>query len=245
MSTNLLDSHNEEPVVETIPVSDGTVTTPSTPNWFMDENIPGVGERPAWLPAKFKTAADLGKSYSELEKKFSAAPEEYDISGSTYLDPEKDSIKEFLQLAKEKRVPKDVIDRMVDTFDKYLGEYDVNPDVEVKKLGDNAKDRLKILNNWAKANLSDSSYKALSANLQDAASIQALEELRGKMMNSNTTVPAGNDQGATEVNTVKDVQDEIVKNIEKYKTDPKYRAELQGRLEVAVKRTGMVDKVGY
>ena len=32
-------------------------------------NAPAKGERPAWLPEKFKSAEDLAKSYTELEKK--------------------------------------------------------------------------------------------------------------------------------------------------------------------------------
>ena len=227
MSDDLLTSQKEEP------------------KWFIDEGLPGVGERPQWLPEKFKTVADMSKSYAELEKKFGTVPEEYDISNSVYLDPDKDIIKDFLQVAKEKRVPKEVVDKMVDTFDRYLGEHDVNTDEEVKKLGDNAAERLKTLNNWAKANLSDDSYKALSKNLQSADSILALEELRGKMMTSSTQIPNGNDGASqNESNTVKDIQDEIGKNYEKYKTDPKYRAELQGKLEVAVKRAGIIDKFG-
>tara|TARA_R100000742_G_C4270242_1_gene88902 strand:+ start:369 stop:1139 length:771 start_codon:yes stop_codon:yes gene_type:complete len=40
-----------------------------------------TGDRPAWLPEKFKTGEDLAKSYSELEKKMTdqpKAPENYD-----------------------------------------------------------------------------------------------------------------------------------------------------------------------
>ena len=96
-----------------------------------------------------------------------------------------------------------------------------------------------------KANLSDDSYKALSRNLQSADSIKALEELRSKVMNSNTVIPNGNESSQTEVSTVDTIQAEIVQNIEKYKTDTKYRADVQGRLEIAVKRTNMVDKLGY
>ena len=40
-----------------------------------------TGDRPAWLPEKFKTGEDLAKSYNELEKKMTdqpKAPENYD-----------------------------------------------------------------------------------------------------------------------------------------------------------------------
>lgn len=226
MSDNLLDSQKDDP------------------KWFIEEGRPGEGDRPSWLPDKFKSVADMGKSYSELEKKFGYVPENYDLSGSKFIDQEHSAIKDFLTTARDKKVPKDVIDKMVSSFDSYLGEHDVNPDEEFKKLGDNAEERLKILNNWAQANLSEDSYKALSRNLQSADSIKALEELRGKIMNNNTVITNGNDGTGSEGDTVASLQKEIVSNYEKYKTDPKYRAEVGGKLEVAVKRAGMVDKFG-
>lgn len=53
------------------------------PSWYIDESTPGLGERPDWMPRKYKTAADVGKAYTELEKKLGAfvgAPEKYDLS---------------------------------------------------------------------------------------------------------------------------------------------------------------------
>ncbi len=42
-------------------------------------------DRPEWLPEKFKSAEDLAKAYSELEKKFSTRPKEasVDVASST------------------------------------------------------------------------------------------------------------------------------------------------------------------
>jgi len=205
---------------------------------------PAAPERPAWLPEKFKTPEDLSKSYSELEKKFGTVPEEYDISKSMWLDPNKDSIKELLSTAKDKRVPKEFMDKMVETIDNYLGEYDVDISKEAAKLGDNAKDRLTVLDNWAKANLSDNSYKALINNLQSADAIHALEELRGKMMSNSTMVPGGNENATTNVETAEGIKQEIVNNYAKYKSDEKYRKEIEGRLTLVAKASGMIDKVG-
>src|ERR1700677_2983599 len=142
------------------------VKTPETvaPSWFIDEGIPGVGDRPSWLPDKFKTTADMAKAHSELEKKLGTAPDEYDISKSKFLDADYEPIQDFLKLAKDKRVPKDVIDKMVDSFDKYMDEFSVDYEEETKKLGDNAQERLTVLDNWAKANLSKDSYEALTSN---------------------------------------------------------------------------------
>jgi hypothetical protein len=231
---------------ELIPNNGVEVTTPETPapSWFIDEGIPGTGERPTWLPEKFKSTADMAKSYSELEKKFGQAPESYDLSKSKSLDPDYVPFQEFLDLAKEKRVPKDVIDKMVDAIDKYHDEFSIDYSEEAKKLGENAKERLTTLENWAKANLSEDSFNALSNNLKTADAIKALEELRGKMMSNGVVVPSGNDASTVTVANVADLQKELAENLPKYKTDSKYREDYQKRLAMAAKDSNMVDKVG-
>ncbi len=63
---HLIDTQPEAPV-ETVPSKEAIEVT---------EN-----ERPEWLPEKFKTAEDLAKSYTELEKKITnKVPETYDFS---------------------------------------------------------------------------------------------------------------------------------------------------------------------
>jgi hypothetical protein len=214
------------------------------PLWYIDDNIPGVGERPAWLSEKFKTAADLAKSYSELEKKFSTTPEPYDISNSKYLTDDYQPMNDFLEYAREKRVPKDVIDKMANTFDKYMGEFSVDYEEEFKKLGDKAKDRMTVLDNWAKANLTQKSYDALTASLTRADAILALEELGGKMMSNNTVIPSGNEAANNEVPNLDDLKAELVKNLDKYKSDSTYRKDLQDRMGLASKASGYIDKQG-
>jgi hypothetical protein len=227
----------DETIVET------PVETP--PSWFIDENVPGVGERPQWLDSKFKTAADLAKSYRELEKKVGTPPDEYDLSKSKFLDGDYEPIQEFLKLAKDKRVPKDVVDKMVESIDKYMDEFSIDYVEETKKLGDNASDRLTVLDNWAQANLSKDSYEALTSNLKTASAIKALEELRGKMMSNTPVVPNGNDSETHNVATIADIQKELANNLAKYKTDPKYQADIRARLEIASKNSNYVDKSGY
>lgn len=218
---------------------------PEAPSWYLDEGVPGVGTRPTWLPDKFKTAADLAKSYSELEKRVGAPPDEYDFSKSKYLDPDYVPFQELKQIAKDRRVPQDVVDKMLESVDKYMDEFTVDYSEEIKKLGDNAKDRLLTLDNWAKANLSQDSYLALTSNLTNAESIKALEELRGKMMSTTPQVPNGNDGAVHNAASLEDVKMELQNNLAKYKSDPNYRADLQRRIEIAAKNTpGYVDKVG-
>ena len=221
-------------------------SAPEAPSWFIDEGMPGNGERPSWLPDKYKTVADLARSNAELERKLGTAPDEYDFTKSKYIDPDYAPFQDLQQLAKDKRVPKDVMDKMLDSFDKYMDEFSTDEAEEIKKLGDNAKDRLTTLDNWAKANLSKQSYEALTASNRNAESIKALEELRGKMMSNTPQVP-GNNGEITNANSVDDLKMELSNNLEKYKTDPKYRQDLSSRLEVAVKNAsgnGYIDKVG-
>jgi hypothetical protein len=221
--------------------------TPSeTPSpWFIEEGIQGPGARPSWLPDKYKTAADLAKHTSELEKRLGTVPDEYDFSKSRYLDADYVPFEELRQLAKEKRVPKDVMDKMLESVDKYMDEFNVDPAEEIKKLGDNAEERVTTLDNWAKANLSKEGYEALSKTIVNADSIKAIEELRGKMMSNTPQVPNGNTGAVATGATLDDLKIELSTNLAKYKTDEKYRKDLQQRLEVAAKNVpGYVDKTG-
>ena len=232
---------------ETQPNPNGTEvqpTTPPPPSWFIDEGVPGIGDRPAWLPDKYKTVADMAKSNQELEKKLGTAPDQYDFSKAKFIDPDYVPFQEFAQLAKEKRVSQDVIDKMLDSVDKYLDEFSTDYAEEAKKLGDDGPQRLQQLDNWAKANLTSESYEALTSNLRSADAIKALEELRGKMMTNATQIPPGNDQGSATHTSLADLQMELQTNLAKFKSDPAYRKDLQGRMELASKNSGYLDKHG-
>jgi len=225
--------------------TENTNTETETPAWFIDEGMPGVGARPSWLPDKYKTVADLAKSNAELEKKFGNAPDDYDFSKSKYIDPDYVPFQELKEVAKEKRVPQDVIDKMLGAFDKYMDEFSLDKAEEIKKLGPDAEQRVTTLDNWAKANFSKESYEALTSTLRTAESIKAFEELRGKMMSTNPQVPTGNEGAVQNAASLDDIKMELSNNLAKYKTDPEYRKDLSRRLEIAAKNTpGFVDKVG-
>lgn len=226
-------------------MTDEAPNGPETSAWFIDDGVQGIGERPIWLPEKYKTVADMAKHTTELEKRLGTVPNEYDFSKSKYLDPDYVPFQELKQIAKEKRVPQDVMDKMLESFDKYMDEFSTDEAEEIEKLGENAKERVTTLDNWAKANLSKDAYNALTSNLRNAESIKALEELRGKMMSSNPQIPTGNTGAVENAASLEDIKIELSNNLEKYKSDPNYRKDLSARLEVAAKNTtGFVDKVG-
>jgi hypothetical protein len=241
MSEENTEQQNLAPVAPVAP----PVTINEAPSWFIDDGIPGAGQRPSWMPEKFKTVADLAKSNLELEKRLGTAPDEYDFSKSRYLDPDYVPFDELKQLAKEKRVPQEVMDKMLESVDKYMDEFKIDDNEEINKLGANAHERLETLNNWAKANLSNESYEALTSNLRTAESVRAIEEIRNKMMSASPQIPSGNTGAITNNVSLDDLKLELTNNLDKYKTDPHYRRDLQARLEVASKNAGnFVDKTG-
>ena len=215
-------------------------------NWWIDEGRPGDGDRPEWLPEKFKSVADVAKSYSELEKRVGSAPKEYDISkGESWMDSDYEPFQEMMEFAKQKHVPQDVFDKVLDSVTKYLNEFNVDYAAERTKLGDKAEERLGLLDNWAKSNFSVETYEALSNSIQTADGIKALEEVRNKMNSSTTTIPNANHDTNVSIPTMQDIQSEMNKNLDKYKTDPAYRRELQAKMELASKNSGYTDKQAY
>lgn len=215
--------------------------TQSETKWWIDEATPGTGDRPPWLPEKFKSAQDMAKSYNELEKTIGRAPEKYDFTKSKKLDPNYKPFIELQELARSKRVPQEVMDKFQDSVDKYMSEFDTDFDEEMKKMGPDAKERIEVLNNWGKANLEESDFKALTRNLRDAESIVAFEKLRNKFMTGNSSIPNGNETQNAAPN-MEDLQAELTNNLEKYKADPKYRKDIQSRIAAVGQQPGFVDK---
>lgn len=202
-----------------------------TPLWYWDENVPGMGNRPDYLPDKYKTVAEMAKAQRELEKKLGSAPEKYDFSkGDSWIEPEYEPFQEMADYAKSRHVPQDVMDKMLESVGSYLNEFKVDVSAEEAKLGENAAERLSVLYNWAKANLSAKTFETLSGSMQTAAHIEALEELRNKMIGGNTMIPAGNAAVQSPSYTLEEYRSELQANFEKYKTDPHYRKSMEMKL---------------
>ena len=225
---------------------DPSLSAPSeSPSWYWDDNTPGVGDRPDYLPEKFKSVADAAKSYSELEKRFGNAPNEYDLSkGESWIEPDYEPFKEMLGLAKDRRVPQDVVDSMLDSVGKYLDEFKIAPSEELAKLGDNAEERLKVLDTWAQSNFSKETYEALTSHLNTANAIKAIEEIRTRMNANTTVIPGNNADLASTAPTLQEVQAELNNNLDRYKKEPAYRREITAKIEAASKNSGYVDKMG-
>ena len=206
-------------------------------SWHWDDNTPGQGARPDWLQPKFKSVAEAAKSFNELEKLKGSAPKEYDFSkGESWIEPDYEPFQEMAEFARSKHVPQDVMDKMLESVGLYLDEFKVDMNEEKAKLGEKATERLQVLNNWAKSNLSEKSFNALTAGMRTAEQIEALEEIRNKMLNNNTMVPGGNTSVTQGGMTLEEYRSELNANFAKFKTDPAYRKEMERKLESIVGR---------
>lgn len=204
------------------------------PSWWWDKSTPGNGDRPDWLPSQFKSAEDAARSYQELSKKVGTAPDAYDWSaGKSWVEPEYEPMQELAAFAKSKHVPQDVFDKMLNTVGTYLDEFKIDYNEEKVALGENAEERLKTINNWAKSNFTEDTFHALTASMQTADAVKAIEEIRSKMIENMTTIPTGNEDAGATVESLEDIQGEMAANFEKYQSDAKYRREITAKIEKA------------
>ncbi len=208
-----------------------------SPGWYWDSNTPGQGERPEFLPEKYKSVADVAKAYKELESRLGTAPKEYDFSkGESWMEPDYEPFQQMADFAKSKHVPQEVMDKFLDTVGLYMDEFRTDLNEEKSKLGENATQRLQTLNNWAKSNLSEKAFNALTMGMRTAEQIEALEEIRNKMIGNSTMVPGGNASVTGGGPTIEEYRSELNANFAKYKTDPSYRKEMERKLESIVGR---------
>lgn len=213
---------------------EGTEHGGDEPSWRWDSATPGSGERPEWLPEKYKSAEDTAHALKELEKRLGNAPDKYDWSkGKGWVDEEYEPLQKMAEFAKENHVPQSVFDNMLETVGTYLDEFNTDYEEERKSLGENAETRLKTVDNWAKSNFTEDTYKALIGNLRTAGDVKAIEELRGKMVENMTQISKGEESSPSTI-TVKDIQTELNSNLKKYKTDEGYRKEIADKMKKAV-----------
>lgn len=234
---------NDEAITVTeADISQGQETEDQTgssdsPSWYWDENTPGSGERPSWLPTKYKSAADVAKAYTELQKRLGQAPNEYDFSkGEGWIEPDYEPFQHMAEFAKQNHVPQSVMDKMLETVGLYLDEFRTDIGEEKAKLGEKASERLQVLNNWAQSNLSEKAFQVLSGTMRTADAIEALEEIREKMLQNNTMVPGNNAASSGSGMTMEEYRSELQANYKKYKEDTHYRKEMERKLEQIVMR---------
>lgn len=231
-----------EGVVET---STGVVVDPSK----VKPVVP-AGDRPAWLPEKFKTPEDLVASYTELEKKQGTKPVE-----PPAVTPE---------AAKAKGVDLDALSREFSTkgelsaeslkaledkgftkaqVDQYIAGQQAVAQQQLSKLSEAAggKEQLTNVLKWAEVNLPKPEQDAYNT-LLDAGNIDGAALLLGSIVSKYTEATGSEPRlvNGTPVPSIAGVKPfrssaEVVTamNDRRYKTDPAYREDIERRLSIS------------
>jgi len=205
--------------------------------WFWDEGRPGEGDRPEWLKSKYSKVTDQAKAYIEAEKYIGngKAPESYDLSDySDYFDLESEHIAELSANAKDSRLSEESLKKILEPIKKYHESMMPNVDDEIKKLGDHANARINTVNTWASNNLSEKAMDTLGRVSVTADVFELFDEIR-QLHATSSRVPSGSEAASEhKMISVIEVEGEIKANYARYKSDPKFRAEIQAKLQLAL-----------
>lgn len=204
--------------------------------WYLDENIPGSGERPDYLEGKYKSVAAQAKAYKEARSALGAlsgAPDAYNLDGfKDHLQIDSPAIKNFTEYAKGNRINQDAIEKFLNTMVDY--ENSQIPDIkdELSKL-EGGEQRYNTVQTWAKNTLSQSAYETFDIIPKTAQTIAFFDELRQKEASARRTGGEGLSAAHEKPVTMSDLKAELNANYKRYQTDNHYRANLENRMRLA------------
>ena len=232
--------------IETMQDANGNRVEVSTP----DTQPQGIqNERPEWLPEKFKTAEDLSKAYTELEKQFSQkqnepveqeATEEAEVKSDSfsvdkyaneYAEKGELSNNSYNELAKQ-GLSKDLVDG-------YIAGQKSIADTQTSQIQEVAGGQQQYgeLINWASQNLSEAEQQSFN-DLTETGSIDqiklAVQGLMTRAGMTNSPVQQEMLQGdvnnvsVDQFNSVQQVTDAM--NDPRYEKDPVFRKEVERKL---------------
>lgn len=159
--------------------------------WSWGDGLKGEGKKPEWIRKEFKTVEAQAKSYNELIKKFGdfhGAPEAYDFKNventEFHIHAEADNSKKFAAIAKEMGLSQDGFEKILGFFNKTVaptfksnGAKPVDSYAEIAKLGENGKEKVKILDQWLMNNHPEN-YQTLRTMMKTADQINAFWSMR-------------------------------------------------------------------
>lgn len=162
---------------------DAAEPTLSEGEYFLTEGIKGTGDTPEWYKAeKYKSVADQAKAYTDLEKKFggfTGAPKDgYAIpEGVEQGDELMDALKGFAEKTNMNQ------DSFNEAWDLLISQSEaveeVSAEMEMQRLGDNAPERVKTVEQFMKNNLDNDTYEKVRYAVNSAESIELVEALIG------------------------------------------------------------------
>ena len=162
---------------------DAAEPTLSEGEYFLTEGIKGTGDTPEWYKAeKYKSVADQAKAYTELEKKFggfTGAPKDgYAMpEGVEQGDELMDALKGFAEKTNMNQSSFNEAWELLIAQGEAVEE--VSAEMEMQRLGDNATDRVKTVEQFMKNNLDNETYEKVRYAVNSAESIELVEALIG------------------------------------------------------------------
>ena len=175
----------EEQAVETndtlTSLVDAAEPTLSEGEYFLSDNVKGVGDMPEWYKAdKYKSVAEQAKAYTELEKKFggfTGAPKD---GYAVYDGVESDDALwgELVEFGNSTNMSQSALNQaweLLTAQEQAIEE--VSVEAEMGKLGNNAVERIKVVEQYMKNNLDADTYEELRYAVNSAESVQLIEAL--------------------------------------------------------------------
>lgn len=227
-----------EAVQDTAEETTQAVENPESQIWMYADEVQGSGEAPEWFKSsKYKTVADQAKAYAGLESKlgsFTGAPEDgYDLTGvSEELGVEFEEgdalLDNFNNWAKEAGLSQEA---HTELLKMYVSQTDVQEEqdleAEMKKIGDNAQERIKDMVQWARGNLSKEEFATLENLTTTAEGFHLIEKLRG--MTRETQISKADN--AKPVDTVTESKLYELIADPRYESSPSFRAEVEAKFK--------------
>ena len=149
--------------------------------YFLSDGIKGVGDMPEWYKAdKYKSVSEQAKAYTELEKKFggfTGAPKDgYSIVEGVESD---DALwQELVSFGERTNMSQSALNdawEILTAQEQAVEE--VSMEMELEKLGDNAVERIKVVEQYMKNNLDGDTYERLRYAVNSAESVELIEAL--------------------------------------------------------------------
>ncbi len=234
-----------EAATTTVPNDAGVIQTPSDNTqedapWYLAEGVVGQGVKPEYLLEKYSSVDAQAQGYKEIFDKLSAhqgAPTEYNLDfikeSGVEIDPNQPQFKEFMELSKEENISQKYFQQAISKYIELEKVRTPNMEEERAKLGPDGAETMNTIRQWAINTLPADEAQALCYMAVSAAGVRALDKLRNGSQPSSIPTDATKIPKPVALNTVAQLQQEMVDNLNKYNTDANYRAEYSKRLAQA------------
>lgn len=203
-------------------------------SWGWNGDIKGSGERPDWLPTKYKTVEDAAKARGELEKKlgsFTGAPDEYKLDDLN-IDTDQHVVKELISVAKEMNMSQAGLEKFIDRLATSTeAETQATIEDHVKNLGENGERIMRQYDDFTSNHLKPEEKEVVKSWIQSADDLKMFTNLVSGIYKSS--VPIDNFSASNHAERTADITSEMAKNAKRYDTDAVYRKDIRSRLERA------------